>query len=218
MNSPFNTAKSIRQNFFAGPLVTIPFGLTIFILFKVGSWIVETLSAAPSRIFINFLSDINPLLFKVIMFSTGLTGTLLLVLIAGAVTRHYVGRKLLELGEDIISKIPFARTIYITTKQILKTLFTTNGFKGMKRVVIFEFPRKGIYSIGFVTNTRQDIVSGRKVVGVFLPTAFNPTGGYYIMVPEDEVKEVDISVEEAFKIIVSGGLASNQYGEDPREG
>ncbi|GBD39577.1 hypothetical protein HRbin37_01859 [bacterium HR37] len=218
MNSPFNTAKSIRQNFFAGVLVTIPFGLTIFILFKVGSWIVETLSAAPSRIFINFLSDINPLLFKVIMFSTGLTGTLLLVLIAGAVTRHYVGRKLLELGEDIISKIPFARTIYITTKQILKTLFTTNGFKGMKRVVIFEFPRKGIYSIGFVTNTRQDIVSGRKVVGVFLPTAFNPTGGYYIMVPEDEVKEVDISVEEAFKIIVSGGLASNQYGEDPREG
>jgi uncharacterized membrane protein len=218
MNSPFNTAKSIRQNFFAGLLVTIPFGLTIFILFKVGSWIVETLSVAPSRIFIHFLSDINPLLFKVIMFSTGLTGTLLLVLIAGAVTRHYVGRKLLELGEDIISKIPFARTIYITTKQILKTLFTTNGFKGMKRVVIFEFPRKGIYSIGFVTNTRQGIVSGRKVVGVFLPTAFNPTGGYYIMVPEDEVKEVDISVEEAFKIIVSGGLASNQYGEDPREG
>ncbi|GIW46357.1 MAG: transporter [Deltaproteobacteria bacterium] len=217
MNSSYNLAKSIRQNFFAGLLVTIPFGLTIFILFKVGSWIVETLSAAPSRIFIKFLSDINPLLFKAIMFSTGLTGTLLLVLIAGAVTRHYVGRKLLELGEDIISKIPFARTIYITTKQILKTLFTTNGFRGMKRVVIFEFPRKGIYSIGFVTNTKQDIVSGRKVVGVFLPTAFNPTGGYYIMVPEDEVKEVDISVEEAFKIIVSGGLASNQYSENPRE-
>jgi uncharacterized membrane protein len=75
---------------------------------------------------------------------------------------------------------------------------------------MFEYPRKGIYSIGFVTGIPQSTQSGKRLLGIFLPTALNPTGGYYLIIPEDEVKELPISVEEALKIIISGGLAANR--------
>ncbi len=201
---------SLRRNFLAGLLVTIPFGLTILILFKLGKWIVGLVSAAPARFLIRPLSELPPFLFQFVTFAIGITGTVLIVLVAGAITRNYIGRKLLGLGEGLISRIPLARTIYTATKQIIETLFLSTGFKGISRVVMFEYPRKGIYSIGFVTGVLQQAESGKRLLGVFLPTAFNPTGGYYIMIPEDEVKELSMSIEEAFRIIISGGLASNQ--------
>ena len=202
--------RSLRRNFLAGLLVTVPFGFTVFILFKLGKWIIGLISAAPAKFLITPLSELNPLLFQVLTFAIGIIGTLLVILIVGAITRNYIGRKLLDIGEGLISKIPFARTIYIATKQVIETLFLSTGFKG-SRVVMFEYPRKGIYSIGLVTGVPQYTESGKRLLGIFLPTAFNPTGGYYFMIPEDEVKELPISVEDAFRIIISGGLASNQF-------
>ncbi len=201
--------RSLRRNFLAGLLVTVPFGFTVFILFKLGKWIIGLVSAAPAKFLIKPLSELNPLLFQVLTFAIGLIGTLLVILIVGTITRNYIGRKLLDIGEGLISKIPFARTIYIATKQVIETLFLSTGFKG-SRVVMFEYPRKGIYSIGLVTGVPQYTESGKRLLGIFLPTAFNPTGGYYFMIPEDEVKELPISVEDALRIIISGGLASNQ--------
>ncbi len=208
--------RSLRRNFLAGLLVTIPFGLTIFILFKLGKWIIGLVSAAPAKVLIKPLSELPPPLFQAATFAIGITGTILIVLIVGAFTRNYIGRKLLSIGEGLISKIPFARTIYTATKQIIETLFFSVGFKGIKRVVMFEFPRKGVYSIGFVTGVvkgnSEYTASEKRLLSIFIPTAPNPTTGYYIMVPEDEVKELPISVEEAFRIIMSVGLASNQGG------
>jgi len=206
-----HTISSFKRNFLAGLLVTVPFGLTVFILFKLGRWIIELVSAAPARFLLGLgpLSELPPYLFQVATFAIGLIGTILIVFIAGMVTRNFIGRKLLGIGEELISRIPFARTIYKATKQIIETIFG-EGLEGVKRVVIFEFPRKGIYSIGFVTGVIQDTESGKRLLGIFLPTAFNPTGGYYILIPEDEVKELPISVEDAFRIIISGGLGTNQ--------
>jgi uncharacterized membrane protein len=201
---------SLRRSFIAGLLVTVPFGLTIFILFEVGRWIVGLVSAAPAKFLIKPLSELHPFLFQALTFAIGLIGTVLIVLIAGTIAKNYIGQKLLDFSESLISRIPFARTIYTATKQVIETLFVSTGFKGISRVVMFEFPRKGIYSIGFVTGVTRDTASGKRLLGIFLPTAFNPTGGYYMLIPEDEVKELKISVEEAFRIIVSGGLASNQ--------
>jgi len=87
--------------------------------------------------------------------------------------------------------------------------------KDLKRVALFEYPRKGIYSIGFVTGTIEDGAhhnqSGRKLVSIFVPTTPNPTSGYYIMLPEEDIKELSISVEDAFRIIMSAGLATNNF-------
>ncbi|HSE83593.1 MAG TPA: DUF502 domain-containing protein [Thermodesulfobacteriota bacterium] len=204
-----NIVSSLRRNFLAGLLVTIPFGLTFFILFKLSKWIIGFVSAAPAKVLIGSLSELPPTLSHLITFAAGLLGTILIVLFAGIVARNFIGRKLLAFGEGLISRIPFARTIYTGTKQIIETVFG-EGLKDIKRVVMFEYPRKGIYSIGFVTGVLLNTESGKRLLGIFLPTAFNPTGGFYFLIPEDEVKELPISVEDAFRIIVSGGLASER--------
>jgi uncharacterized membrane protein len=207
-------SNAFRQNFLAGLIVTVPFGLTVFILFTLGKWIVELLSAAPAKVLIRPLSQLHPSLFQLSTFGIGLVGTIIIVLFVGSIARFYTGRKLLGIGESIIARIPLARTIYTASKQVIESIFLTTGFKGVKRVVMFEYPRKGVYSIGFVTGTvKEDAArntSGKNLVGIFVPTTPNPTSGYYIMLPEEDIKELPISTEDAFRIIISGGLADNQ--------
>ena len=202
-----------RGNILAGVLVTVPFALTIFVLFKLGSWIIGLVSAAPNRFIGSLLDQLNPLVSQTILFVIGLVGTLLIVLVIGAIARNILGRKLVGFGEYLINKIPLARTIYTATKQIIETIMGRGGMKNLKRVAMFEYPRKGIYSIGFITSTIEDgqhhNVSGRRLVSIFVPTTPNPTSGYYIMLPEEDIKELSISVEDAFRIIMSAGLATN---------
>lgn len=208
-----HTYSFFKQNILAGILVTVPFGLTLLILFKLGKWIIGLVSAAPAKLIGSPLAELPKGLFEVVTFLIGLLGTLLVVLLIGAVARNIVGRKLVEFGELLISKIPLARTVYIATKQVIETLFVGTGIKNLKRVALFEFPRKGVYSIGFITGTLEDGVhqnqSGKRLISVFVPTTPNPTTGYYIMLPEEEITELPISIEDAFKIIMSAGLATN---------
>jgi len=205
-----------RSNFLTGVLVTIPFALTIAVLYWLGTWIIGLVSAFPNRFIGQFLSQQHPVISQTILFIIGLVGALLIVLIVGAVARNILGRKLVTFGEYLITKIPFARTIYIATKQIVETLMGS-GMKNLKRVALFEYPRKGIYSIGFITSTIDDgkhhNKSGRKLVSIFVPTTPNPTSGYYIMLPEEDIKELSISVEDAFRIIMSAGLATNNFDD-----
>ena len=202
-----------EQNILTGILVTVPFGLTLLILFKLGAWIIEIVSALPAWLFGSPLGGMPKGLFEIVTFLIGLFGTILVVLLVGAIARNIVGRKLVGFGERLISKIPLARTVYIATKQVIETLFMGRGIKNLKRVALFEYPRKGVYSIGFITGSLEDGMhqnrSGRKLVSIFVPTTPNPTSGYYIMLPEDEITELPISVEDAFRIIMSAGLATN---------
>lgn len=210
-----------RQNILAGVLVTVPFALTIFVLYKLGTWIIGLVSAAPNKFIGELLNQQNPLVSQTILFAIGLIGALLIVLIVGAVAKNILGRKLVGFGEYLINKIPLARTIYTATKQIIETIMGRGGMKNLKRVAMFEYPRKGIYSIGFITSTIEDgkyhNQSGRKLVSIFVPTTPNPTSGYYIMLPEEDIKELSISVEDAFRIIMSAGLATNNI-EDAGQG
>ncbi|MFA9408804.1 MAG: DUF502 domain-containing protein [Candidatus Dadabacteria bacterium] len=203
-----------KQNILAGVLVTVPFAITLYILYTLGRWIIGLISTAPSKLLSTLLHSL-PSLSQLFEFGAALLGTLVIVLIIGAVARNIVGRKLLAFSEYLITKIPFARTIYIATKQIIETIMGGGGMKNLKRVAMFEYPRKGIYSIGFITSTIENGVhhnqSGRKLVSIFVPTTPNPTSGYYIMLPEEDIKELSISVEDAFRIIMSAGLATNNF-------
>ncbi len=202
-----------RNNILAGILVTVPFGLTLFILFKLGTWIVSLVSAIPERFIGGPSPELPKGIYEAVLFCTGLLGTLLVVLIVGALARNIVGGKLVGLGESVITRIPLARTIYTATKQVIETVFMGKGLKDIKRVALLEFPRKGMYSIGFITGSLESGTalnrSERKLVGVFVPTTPNPTTGYYVMLPEEDIKELHITIEDAFKIIMSGGLAAN---------
>ena len=214
-----NLYGHFRQNILTGVLVTVPFGLTILILYKLGAWIVSLVSSIPEKIISNPFAHL-PDFHIVINFLIGLAGTVLIVLIVGAVARNILGGKLVNFGESIISRIPLARTIYIATKQVIETLFMGTGMKKLKRVALFEYPRKGIYSIGFITGTLEDgqhhNLSGKKLVSIFVPTTPNPTSGYYIMVPEEDVTELQITIEDAFRIIMSAGLAANNLNNAVR--
>ncbi|NIP32207.1 MAG: DUF502 domain-containing protein [Candidatus Dadabacteria bacterium] len=205
--------SSIERNFLTGLLVIIPFGLTLFVVYKISLWVVRVISFVPAK-FIEPLSVIPKPLYQYVTFSIGLVGALIIIVFIGIIARHYLGGKLLGFGESIISKIPFARTIYSASKQIIETVLFSTGFKGFKRVIMLEFPRKGIFCLGFVTGNvankaRDD--TDETLLSIFVPNTPNPTSGYYLMLPEKEVQEVSISVEDAFKVIISGGLAAKDF-------
>lgn len=207
-----------RQNILTGILVTVPFILTLFILFAVGRWIIAFVNSKTQIFTGGLLDQLNPLVSQTITFIIGVLATLVIVLIVGAIARNFLGRKLVTFGEQLITKIPLARTIYIAIKQIIETLFMGTGMKNLKRVAMFEYPRKGIYSIGFITGTLEPGMhhnqTDRTLVSIFVPTTPNPTSGYYIMVPQEDVRELSISVEDAFRIIMSAGLATHQIDND----
>jgi uncharacterized membrane protein len=206
-------SSSVKRSFLTGLLVIIPFGLTLFVVYKISLWVVGIISFVPAK-FIEPLSVIPKPLYQYVTFSIGLIGALIIIISIGVVARNYLGGKLLHFGESIISKIPFARTIYSASKQIIETVLFSRGFKGIKKVILLEFPRKGIYCLGFVTGNVINNInnnSNEELLSIFVPNTPNPTTGYYLMLPESEVHEVALSVEDAFKVIISGGLAAKDF-------
>jgi uncharacterized membrane protein len=213
-----------KQSFLAGILIIVPFGVTIFVLYKLIKWMLFFFSNGPAGIIRHFV-DVPPYVFQGLSFVIGILATLLLVVFLGAVTRNFVGRKMLLFGESLISKIPLARPFYVSVKQVVQTFFLASSMQNMKRVVMVEYPRKGIRAIAFVTGVteagRGHNMTDRRLVNLFVPTTPNPTSGFYIMVPEEDLQELDISVEEAFQLIVSAGISqgdSDVSGQDKKNG
>jgi uncharacterized membrane protein len=124
----------------------------------------------------------------------------------GAVATHVVGHKLIAAGEALLLRIPLVKTIYAATKKVVETLTLPNR-SSFKAVVSVDFPRPGMQVVGFVTGIGSGR-DGRRTCRVFVPTTPNPTSGFLFIVPEDEVTELDMSVEEAVKMVVSGGILS----------
>jgi len=140
----------------------------------------------------------------------GLILVVILVFVIGLLARNIVGRKIVRLGENIVDRIPLVRVLYAGVKQLLEPLFLqkTDAFK---RVALLEYPRRGAYVLGFITGESKGEVqskTSKNMINVFVPTTPNPTSGFYILIPEDELILLNMSVEDAFKLIISGGIVS----------
>lgn len=138
---------------------------------------------------------------------------LLLIILIGFLASNYFGRKFLGLGESLLSRIPVVKTIYQGVKQL--TIGIVGERKIFSRVVLLEYPIKGLFFIGFVTGEiALPLTTGeeRKMLKVFVPTTPNPTSGFFCIAAEDEVKNLKISVDEAFKLIISAGYADLEIG------
>ncbi len=187
--------KSLKKYFIAGLIVVIPIALTIYILL----------------ILIRFTDRLYPTSYLPFYFpGFGIIITFSIIMLIGIITTNILGKRLLVLGENIISRIPLVKEIYHSLKQISEAMFTMDE-KNFRRVVMIEYPRRGIYTMVFVTGATQPRINektGRKLINVFVPTTPNPTSGFYLMVPEDEVIDVDLSIDQAFRLIISGGMAS----------
>jgi uncharacterized membrane protein len=140
----------------------------------------------------------------------GLVVTVTIVLATGVLTRSLLGRELIHLGQSILAGTPIVRSVYVTVKQIVDA-FAVGEQSTFKRVAMIEYPRKGVYSLVFVTAespAAARTATGLDLVSVFLPTAPNPTSGFILLVPRSEVRLLEMTVEDGLKLVVSGGVIS----------
>ncbi|MBD2443221.1 DUF502 domain-containing protein [Dolichospermum sp. FACHB-1091] len=200
--------QDLKNDLIAGLLVLIPLATTIWLTITIATWVINFLTQIPKQL--NPFDGLNPILVNILNLLVGLAVPLLSILVIGLMARNIAGRWLLDVGERLLHAIPLAGQVYKTLKQLLETLLKDSNGK-FRRVVLVEYPRQGIWSIGFVTgvisNEIQNHIS-RPVISIFVPTTPNPTTGWYAIVPEEEVINLSISVEDAFKIVVSGGIVS----------
>ncbi|BAZ46277.1 hypothetical protein NIES4102_33070 [Chondrocystis sp. NIES-4102] len=200
--------QNLKNDLIAGLLVVIPLATTIWLSISIAKWAIDLLTRIPKQI--NPFDDLDPFLTNILNFSVGLVVPLLSILIIGLMARNIAGRWLLDFGEQFLQAIPLAGSVYKTLKQILETLLGDSKTK-FRRVVIVEYPRKGVWSLGFVTGKVSSQLQSNleeEVVNVFIPTTPNPTSGWYAIVPQKDVIDIDISIEDAFKILISGGIVS----------
>jgi uncharacterized membrane protein len=200
--------QDLKNDLIAGLLVVIPLATTIWLATTVSRFVLAFLTSIPKQF--NPFNTLNPLLQELINLGLGLLVPLLGILLIGLMARNIVGRWLLEFGEGTLLRIPLAGSVYKTLKQLLETFLqgNTNRFR---RVVLLEYPREGLYALGFVTGTIGSAVQSgfpETMLSVFIPTAPNPTTGWYAVVPESSVRDIELSVEEAFRTIISAGIVS----------
>jgi uncharacterized membrane protein len=134
----------------------------------------------------------------------------LLILLVGIIAANVMGRYFVGLFERLLYRIPLIKSIYTLFKQVADTPIGTER-KGFRKVVLIEYPRRGLWAIGFVTGiTKGEVqrITEKKVINIFLPTTPNPTSGFYILVPEEEIVQLSMTVDEAFKLIISGGMVT----------
>jgi len=195
-----NFRKIIERQFLAGLAVLLPIGLTIYIVWALFNFVSK--SVAPLLIKIPLLQEMPIVAIRVIAFLI----TFVIIWIIGLVATNIVGRKILKLPEVLLLKAPVVNRIYHTIRQIIQTIIVSRT--AMRQVVLVEYPRKGVYTIAFVTNTYEE--KGKKNVSLFIPTTPNPTSGFFVIVPEEEVVPLKMTVEEAMKLVVSAGIITPQ--------
>ncbi|MBF0368227.1 MAG: DUF502 domain-containing protein [Magnetococcales bacterium] len=202
-----------RQYFITGLLVAVPLGLTGYILTLLIRFADQALNFLPT--------DLHPdNLLPFYLPGVGLLLALFVIFLVGLFSSNFVGRRVVEFGEDIIGRIPFVRNLHKAIKQLLETLFSRTQDQ-FHRVILMEYPRRGVHAIGFVTGTGRGEVqekTNQNVLNVFLPTTPNPTSGFLLFVPEKEVIPLEMSVEEGLKLVISGGIVIPPWPQPDTEG
>ena len=188
--------SSLRNNFIAGVVVLIPIGITLYLtlfIINVSSKLI------PKEINPNHYLPYNIPGLEILI-------AVLLITIIGWLSLSFIGKRLFNLFESVLNKIPIIRTVYSAVEQLIETFTKSKSDK--KTVVLIEYPRKGVYAVGFATKENTGEIknkAGKELINVFVPTTPNPTSGFLLMFPKDEVIYLDLSFEEASKFIVSAG-------------
>ncbi len=207
--SPKDFATLFRRHFLTGIFVLIPFGVVAWILNKAFAalWTLHLLVPdewKPNHYFDPFTADLINFVVTI-----GMTVLFLfLVSSLGWFSKNILGAKILNFFSDLIQRIPVVRAIYSSLNQLLKTM-ATGEQQQFSRVVYIEYPRKNSYALAFVTSEARSPVEDSKetFLNVYVPTTPNPTSGFHLIIAESEVRDSNLSVEEAFKTILSLGIA-----------
>jgi uncharacterized membrane protein len=195
---------ALRKWLLAGLLVIVPVAITLAVL----RWIIDTLD----QTLLILPSDWRPdQVFGVHIPGFGVVLTLAILLVVGAAASNFIGKKLVGLGDRVVSRIPVVRGIYSSVKQVSDTLFSESG-NAFRTAVLVQWPRPDVWTIGFVTGTPGgDVVNylrGEEYLSVYVPTTPNPTGGYFVMLRKSDCIELKMSVDDALKYVVSMGVVA----------
>jgi uncharacterized membrane protein len=189
----------LRNTFGRGLVVLIPVVITAWVL----NLLFNAVDGIISPIFDHALGQHIP--------GLGFISMVVLIFIIGGLSRNLIGRALFRFFERIIFSIPFARTIYSAIKDLIAALQIGGRGKSFRQVVLIEYPRQGLFTIGFVTNrlsVQQDTSVG-EMISVYIPNPPNPTSGIMILVPLNQVQILDMSVEDGIKLVLSGGIVTS---------
>lgn len=203
---PAKTSLSsrLRGYLLAGILVTAPLAITVYLTISIVNFIDQSVVGI-------IPPQYNP--NEYLPFSVpglGLAIVLFFLIFIGMITANFFGRFFIKLSENLLDRMPVIRSLYGATKQIFETVLATQS-NAFREVVLFEYPRKGLWCIGFITSsTKGEVqrITAEDTVNVFVPTTPNPTSGFLLFVPRKDIQVLDMSVEEGVKLVVSAGIIS----------
>ena len=197
-------SRGLRTNLLAGILITAPIGITFYLSWLIIGWI-------DGKVTPMIPEKYNPETY--LRFSIpglGLVVAIVLLILIGSVTKGVIGRWWVRTMERVLARMPVVRSVYGAVKQIFETIMQQQS-DAFRQVVLFEYPRRGSWALGFITGQTQGEVQNLtedEVVNVFLPTTPNPTSGYLLFIPKKDLVILDMSVEEGIKMVVSGGIVT----------
>ncbi len=193
-----SAGRVLRRYFFTGLLVLLPAVVTVYVLWRVFFALDDILG----RFVETCLGRSVP--------GVGFVALVALILGIGAVASNFLGKRMIQIGERLVARVPLMGWIYRTTKQLFSTFLKERG-QSFRKVVLVSYPHKGTYSVAFVTSESPTSIEnslGKGFVTVFLPTTPNPTSGFLLVVPADEVIPMNLSVEEGLRLVISAGALS----------
>lgn len=199
----------MKKYLIAGLLVWMPLGITFLVVRAIVDFLDRSLLLLPHA----YQPD-NLLGFHIPGFGVVLAVTM--VLATGMIVANFLGRRIVAAWESLLARIPVVRNLYAGIKQVLEAVLAADG-KSFRKVLLVEYPRKGVWSLAFMTSSDLGEVQEKTagdVVSVFIPTTPNPTSGFVLMVQKSEVIEMDMTVEEGLKMIISMGVAVPKYNKD----
>ncbi len=188
----------LKTIFTTGLLTILPLAVTIYVFYLVFNFLD------------NLIGDLIKALFNYRVPGIGFAAGILLILVVGFVASNIIGSRLIEYSDRLLQRLPLAKGIYTSAKQIIDA-FTVQGKNAFQKVVLLEYPRKGLFVLGFVTGSSKGEIQEKthgETLNIFVPTTPNPTSGMLILAPRQEVIELDMTVEQGMKVIISGGLFS----------
>lgn len=192
----------LKTIFTTGLLTILPLAVTIYIFYLVFNFLD------------NLVGDIIKALFNYRVPGIGFAAGILLIMLVGFIASNIIGSRLINFSDSIMQRLPLVKGIYSSSKQIIDA-FTLQGKNAFQRVVLIEYPRKGLFVLGFVTGSSRGEIQSKtqeETLNIFVPTTPNPTSGMLILAPRHEVIELAMTVDQGMKVIISGGLYSP--GED----
>lgn len=186
----------LKRIFTAGLFAILPLAITIYVFFLIFSFLD------------NLIGDLIKAIFGFRVPGIGFAAGILLILLVGFVASNIIGKRLIDYNDRLLQRLPLIKSIYTAARQIIDA-FSVQGKRAFQKVVLIEYPRKGLFVLGFVTGSSKGEIQDKThahTLNIFVPTTPNPTSGMLILAPRSEVIDLEMTVEEGLKVIISGGL------------